>query len=222
LSGRILAKRLTVQQSNIEITMNDSEVNRERVIEDAIMRSPDELGYPGARCIRNWRVALTCGRVDVGLLPIKGPKKLVLIEAKSARAPDAQSKVVGQLLMYYAGALTLGSQGLACLRAFADKKCARCSQGLACRSPRADKQCARDTSKKALIRLAGLGPTETAWKKLSGGKLLLPRQLSLYIALDDKPHEFLREMLGALRRDHDLSIGLIIVRNRRVVDVIDG
>ena len=202
--------------------MDDYDVNRERVIEDAIMRRPDMLGYPGACSIRNWRVALTCGRVDVGLLPNDGPKKLVLVEAKSANAADAQSKVVGQLLMYYAGALTLGSEGLACLRTFADKKCARCSKGLACRSPRADKKCARDTSKKSLVRLSGrLGPTEAAWKKLSSGKLLLPCQLSLFIALDDKPHRFLREMLGALRRNHGLSIGLIIVRNRSIVDVID-
>lgn len=117
--------------------MNEIVVNRERVIEDAIMRRPDKLGYPGALSIRNWRVALTCGRVDVGLLPSKGPKKLVLVEAKSFNAPDAASKVVGQLLMYYAGALTLGSKGVACLFAFAQD------------------ESARDTSKKSLIKLSG-------------------------------------------------------------------
>lgn len=201
--------------------MDDYDVNRERVIEDAIMRKPDKLGYDGALSIRNWRVALTCGFLDVGLLPIEGPKKLVLVETKVVKAPDAASKVVGQLLMYYAGALTLGSEGLACLQTFADKKCSRCSKGLACRSPRADKKCARDTSKKSLIRLSGgLDRTEDAWEKLSSGKLLLPHQLSLFIALNDKPHKFLREMLGALRRNYGLSIGLVIVRNRRIVDVI--
>ena len=183
--------------------MDDTEVNRERDIEEAIMRRPDKLGYPGARSIRNWRVARTCGRLDVGLLPLNGPKKLVLIEAKCVSAPDAASKVVGQLLMYYAGALTLGSEGLDCLRAFATKKSAR------------------DTSKKSLIKLCGdKCRTEAAWKKMKSGQLLLPRQLSLFIALDDKPHKFLRAMLRALQRNHGLSIGLVIVRNRRIVDVI--
>jgi hypothetical protein len=194
-----------------------SKVNRERVIEDAIMRRPDQLGYPGALCIRNWRVALTCGRVDVGLLPIKGPKKLVLVEAKSARAPDAQSKVVGQLLMYYAGALTLGSKGLACLRTFAGN----------------EELAPRNHSKKSLIKLGGLcptdiaqaklegrRPTDLAWEKMSSGKPLLPHQLSLFIALDDEPHKFLREILDALQRHHGLSIGLVIVRNGRIVDAI--
>jgi hypothetical protein len=158
--------------------------------------------------------------LDVGLLPIKGPKKLVLVEAKCVKAPDAASKVVGQLLMYYAGALTVGSEGLTCLQTFADKNCARCSKGLACRSHPADKKCARDTSKKSLVRLAGLGPTDAAWEKMKSGKLLLPHQLRLFIALDDKPHKFLRAMLRALQRNYGLSIGLVIVRNHRIVDVI--
>lgn len=183
--------------------MDDYAVNRERVIEDAIMRRPDKLGYPGALSIRNWRVAVTCGRVDVGLLPIQGPKKLVLVEAKSVYAPDAASKVVGQLLMYYAGALTLGSKGLACLRNFAMNKSAR------------------DTSRKPLIRLSGdKCRTEIAWAKLSSGKLLLPHQLSLFIALDGEPSSVLLAILQALQCSHDLSIGLVIVRNRRIVDVI--
>ncbi len=185
--------------------MNEVVLEGERIIENAIMDNPKKLGYPGALSIRNWRVAKTCGRLDVGLLPTSGPKKLVLVEAKSVKARDAASKVVGQLLMYYAGALTLGVEGLGCLRSFAMNKSAR------------------DTSKKSLIRLSGdKCRTEVAWASLSSGKLLLPRQLSLYIALDDKPHTFLREMLGALRRNHGLSIGLIIVRNGRIVDVIDG
>lgn len=206
---------------NGEVREREKVVNRERVIEDTIMRTPDELGYPGARSIRNWRVALTCGLLDVGLFPLKGPKKLVLVEAKVVKAPDAASKVVGQLLMYYAGALTLGLNGFACLRAFADSKCARCSKGLACRSAFVDKKCARDTSRKSLRRLSGgLSSTDAAWEKMKSGKLLLPHQLSLFIALDDKPHKFLRAMLRALQRNHGLSIGLVIVRNHRIVDVI--
>ena len=63
-----------------------------------------------ALAIRNFRVADTSGAVDVCLIPQSGPFRVVLGEAKAASAPDAGSKVVGQLLMYYAGALTLGSQ----------------------------------------------------------------------------------------------------------------
>ena len=80
-------------------------MNRERAIEDAIIAHPDVLGFAGARAIRNVRGAETCGRVDVMLLPTSGPTRLVLVEAKVTKAPDAASKVVGQLLMYYGGAL---------------------------------------------------------------------------------------------------------------------
>jgi len=74
---------------------------RETAIEDAIIARPDKLGFPGALAIRNLRVADTSGAVDVVLLPQIGSSfKLVLVEAKAARAQDAGSKVVGQLLMY--------------------------------------------------------------------------------------------------------------------------
>ena len=90
---------------------------------------------------------------------------------------------------------------LACLRAFAK-----------------DRTVATDYSKKSLIRLSGgLCRTSDAWAKLSSGKLLLPHQLSLFIALDGEPHTFLLEMVGALQRNHRLSIGLVIVRNGRIV-----
>jgi hypothetical protein len=184
---------------------DETVIGRERIIEDAIMASPERLGYPGALAIRNWRVAPTCGRLDVGLLPIKGTKQLILVEAKAADAPDAASKVVGQLLMYYAGALTLGSKGLACLRAFAENKTEACN-----------------TSKKSMILLSGgIGPTPAAWAKLSSGKPLSPTRLGLFVALDNEPSPFLRSMLVALRSNHDLSIGLVIVRNR-VIEVVEA
>ncbi len=74
--------------------------NRERPIEDAVLDHPEALGFPGALGIRNVRVAPHCGRVDVMLLPISGPPRLVLVEAKRSEATDAASKVIGQLLMY--------------------------------------------------------------------------------------------------------------------------
>lgn len=78
-----------------------------------------------------------------------------------------------------------------------------------------------DTSRKPLIRLSGdRCRTEVAWEKLSSGKLLLPRQLSMFIALDGDPSLILLAILKALQCSHDLSIGLVIVRNGRIVDVI--
>ena len=75
-------------------------IRRETVIEDAIMARPDKLGFPKAVAIRNLRVAQRSGAVDIVLLPQNSPFRLVLGEAKAASAPDAGSKVVGQLLMY--------------------------------------------------------------------------------------------------------------------------
>lgn len=89
------------------------------MIEDAVMAPPEALGCPGASSIRNCRVSLPTGRVDVVLLPSARPVRLVLVEARAATSQDAASKVVGQFLMYYAGALMLGSKGLCALRRFA-------------------------------------------------------------------------------------------------------
>ncbi len=58
------------------------EVGRERAIEDAVMAHPEALGFPGAPAIRNVRVSPSSGRIDVMLLPVTGPHRLVLVEAK--------------------------------------------------------------------------------------------------------------------------------------------
>ena len=75
----------------MEVTADPTSIDlgRERIIENAVMANPDRLGYPGALSIRNLRVAPTSGRLDVALLPIEGPKQLVLVEAKGATAKDA-------------------------------------------------------------------------------------------------------------------------------------
>jgi hypothetical protein len=180
---------------------------RERIIEDAIIRAPERLGYPGALAVRNWRVSPTSGRVDLALLPIAGPTKLVLIEAKGAVATDAASKVVGQLLMYYAGALELGEDGLSCLRRFAEER-------------RAD---ACDTSKKSIIKIAGAGRgigTAEAWARLSRGAALTPREVALFVAIDNSPHGALIPTLSVLRKHHSLSIGLAVIRSGNVAEVM--
>jgi hypothetical protein len=88
-------------------------MNRERVIEEAIMRSPEALGYPNALAIRNIRLSTNrnAGRLDVLLLPGSGPHKLVLVETKVSKAKDADGRCIGQLLKYFSFALHIGAGG---------------------------------------------------------------------------------------------------------------
>jgi hypothetical protein len=99
----------------IEVRMSGSE----RYIENAVIRNPGAIGFPDADLIRNVRVGRRFGRVDVLLLPRSGQIKVVLVEAKRTVAADAASKVLGQLLMYYSGAMRIGESGLECYRNFA-------------------------------------------------------------------------------------------------------
>ena len=183
----------------------DSLKGRERRIENAIIEHPEGLGYPEALAIRNWWVAPASGRVDIGLLPSTGDERLVLIEVKAARAPDAASKVVGQILMYYAGALSLGSQGLSSLRRFAhDNRAQACSP----------------EPKTVRMLSGGIRPREAAWKHFGTGERLLPSQLALFVALDAEPHRALRPTLAALKAHHDLTVRLVLVRNGSI-DVVN-
>src|SRR3990172_5430737 len=100
--------------------------------------------------------------------------------------------------MYYAGALQLGSQGLACLRAFAE----------------ADRNRASSRGTKTIRMLSGgMRPRELAWAHFAKGEPLLPEHLALFLALDAEPHRALRPTLAALKSHHCLSVGLVIVRN---------
>src|SRR6266540_1705343 len=94
----------------IATELQEKKIKEYRVtaIEYAIIASPYLLGFSGANAIRNFRLSDKSGAVDVVLLPQEGPTRLVLIETKVATAADANGKVVGQLLMYYGGALMMG------------------------------------------------------------------------------------------------------------------
>lgn len=178
--------------------------SREYLIESAILSQPADLGCPGALGIRNLRVSPESGRVDVALLPPSGKAKLVLIETKIATAGDAASKVIGQLLMYYAGALALGSIGLDCLRRFA-----------------LEPEHARTRSNKSLIALSGgLRPTATAWARLCEGERIRPKEIALFIALDSSPHPALRLTLTALKRHHGLPVGVVVTESGRIQEVV--
>lgn len=175
--------------------------NREREIEDAVIAQPDVLGFPGATAIRNVRVAFGFGRIDVMLFPGTGPAKLVLVEAKHTSAPDSISKVVGQLLMYYAGALRIGTRGFELFRKYAEA-CPEKALSTSWISP------------KELT--GGVSPPAAAWAVIQAGEKLRPEDIRLFIAMNSEPHEALRTGVRVLSQNHGLSIGLLVVEHGRV------
>jgi len=177
------------------------ERSRETAIEDAIIARPDVLGFSGANAIRNFRLADKSGAVDVVLLPQDGSIRLVLVEAKVSTAADAGSKVIGQLLMYYAGGLEMGLDGIELLRQFS-----RNFQNEA-------HNIARKSPQKVLLKVLGKRyPNLDAMELLTRGIRLIPKEIALFIAIDDKPRHTLQPLLQMLRKFHDIHIGLIMVR----------
>jgi len=186
----------------MDATTSIQRSSREAAIEDAVIAAPAALGFPGARIIRRCRVAEPCGSVDLILLPPEGPTRLVLVEAKASSAPDAAVKVIGQLLMYYAGALMLGSDGLDFLQRYAESDAERAGS-------------TTKISPKALT--GGLSPGRAAWDAMYGGTPMTPEQIQLFVALDGEPHRAFVPTLRALSRHHGLAIGYCVVKGGAVV-----
>lgn len=158
--------------------------SREGRIEDRIIRAKAALGYPNADVIRRCRVGRYIGIVDVLLLPPKGKYKVVLIEVKSGGNAEGQAKVVGQLLLYLAGALKIGTRGLNLMRQFA----------------RSQPRTALKESMTSLKMLSGgMSPPDAAWEELQKGEPLKPSDVRLMIGLDVEPSSQLREILSLLR-----------------------
>ena len=176
-------------------------MNRERKIEEAIIADTGALGFPNALVIRNVRVTPDTGRVDLMLLPTKGPKQLVLLEAKHAASSDSASKVIGQLLMYWAGALQISHGGLARIRRFA----------------KLDPELARSPAKKSIVRVAGVRPTERAWALLRSGRAISPDRIALYVAFNSKPAPSLVIALDMLRSHYGLDIRVVVANSRGVL-----
>jgi hypothetical protein len=162
-------------------------MSNELQIEDAIIKNPGALGYPGASAIRRVRVSPNSGVVDLMLMPAEGAAKLILIEAKDERNKEASSKVIGQLLMYYGGALQLGRQGLQRICEFAETNTA----------------VAHSNEKISLVKLAGANPTQAAWSILQNGNRLGPKDIRLFIALNGNPTPGL---LGALSACESITV----------------
>jgi hypothetical protein len=118
--------------------------------------------------------------------------------------PKYASKVLGQLLMYYAGALTFGSVGVKALRQFAEDH-AEEARGYGKISP------------KELT--GGLTPPAAAWKALGKGKKLSSERIHLYVAFDEAPHRAFLEVVGVMKKYHNLNVGYCVVRNRVIEHV---
>jgi hypothetical protein len=119
-----------------------------------------------------------------------------------ATAPDANGKVVGQLLMYYGGALTMGLDGVKQLLQFS-KNFQSEAHSIGRKSPQ-----------KILLRVSGKKyKNPDAMKLLTNGTPLTPKEIVLFIAVDNKPHHTLQPLLQKLRKLHKIRIGLIVVQN---------
>jgi hypothetical protein len=169
-------------------------MSRETAIEDAVIRQPGILGFPQADAIRNVRVGLVHGRVDLMLLPRRGRTKLVLVEAKHSTATDAVSKVIGQLFMYYSGARDIGLDGLSYFRDFA----------------RDNPEAALSSSPVSGKALTGLSPATAAWARIARGRKLGPDEIAIFVALNAPPHEALQLAVRRLRKDHGLKVGICV------------
>jgi len=177
----------------------------EALIEEAIMKNPGELGYKQALAIRNVRIAPVAGRIDVLLLPTKGKKRLVLVETKQSTASDAASKVTGQLLMYYAGALNLSTDGLDIIRDFVKEY--------------PDEAWSRGWI--SAQRMCGGLSKDASWKLMQNPKKrrLSPADIDLFIAVDGKPKQSLIDIVDMLNTHHQLGIKLVTVESGVVTSV---
>lgn len=174
-------------------------MSREQFIENNVIRNRAQLGYGDSLFIRRCRAGLGFGVVDVLLLPLGGPQRVVLIEAKQQTSPDAMAKVVGQLLLYYAGLLQVGLRGIRMMREYA------CVNARRARSP---------TPKSLKMLTKGISPRNLAWSELLKGRKLHPSQVGMFVALDGLPKAGLKAALTTLANRHALSIGVISVLGR--------
>jgi hypothetical protein len=121
---------------------------------------------------------------------------MIIVEAKEGSSIDSKSKIIGQLLMYYAGALRLGYAGLRLMRHYAET----------------NSRSARSLRPVSLLMLnGGIGPPAEAWRSLCKGRRLRPGCIALYAALDSEPSTALKAALAELAEHHRLNIGAISV-----------
>ena len=107
--------------------------------------------------------------------------------------------------MYYAGALTLGLDGIKILTDFARN----CQEEAHCD--------ARTSPQKVLHRVSGTRyPNLQAFEHLVVGRRLNPKEVALFVALDGEPHHVLEPLLRMLREYHRLKIGVVLVQDGKI------
>lgn len=158
-------------------------MGREQYIENQVTNNLAWFGYEGASWIRRAKLGREgFGSVDLILLPVAGPHRLVLIEVKHEQSKDTPGRLVGQLLAYYLASLRLGAEGLECLREFAAGPDAHSIRG------------------KSLQMLSGLGrgSKHKDLERLRAGQPLPPDEVGLLIVIGTETLET-RESLTELR-----------------------
>jgi hypothetical protein len=175
-------------------------VPSEASIENSVIRHrASTLGLPDSLYIRRCRMGPGFGVADLVILPQRGKHKLVIVEAKQASSADAKIKLVGQLLMYYAGALEFGLSGVKSLRKYAVER----------------HVFARSHARSSLKAISGgITPPEAAWASLRRGRRLTPGNVRLIAALDSEPGNVLRHALAALGEHHGLDVDIVSVMGR--------
>jgi len=178
-------------------------MSREQRIEDLIVKNLGWFGYPGASWIRRAKLGREgFGSVDLLLLPKSGVHRLVLVEVKHEDSNDTPGRLIGQLLAYYLAALRLGSEGLLCLRRFAET------------------EQAHDTRGKSLQMLSGLGrgckPRDL--EALRAGTKLTPPEVALMIVWgrdgnSDERRESFLDLHKWLKQNGGLDIKVALARS---------
>jgi hypothetical protein len=171
----------------------------EYLIEQAVIEQSNKvLGYKGKlEVIRRVLLSRGAGSADLILLPNGHQHRLVLVEAKRAASPEASGQVVGQLLRYYAGALTLGADGLKILKKYA----------------KADPDQACSVTKKFPQAMCGGVHRDKAFPMMEAGTKIDPASIGLVIALDGPARPNLKHMLRLLQERHQLDIHLVELNN---------
>ena len=155
---------------------------------------------PGTPYLRRCGLGRGFGAIDLVLLPTSGRRKMVLVEAKRVSSADATSKVVGQLLMYYAATLAIGHHGVRRLHRYCEDKAVT----------------AKSKKMKSLQALAGgVSGAENAARLIRHGRRLSPDEVGLYLVLDKKPRPTLLALTRALRQ-HGLKIDILVAKSNGV------
>lgn len=181
-----------------------TEHSREYKIEEAVILNHKKLGYeliyPPIRRVLFYRGS---GFVDLVLLPKENKHRLVLVEAKHSTNAESGDKVIGQLLKYYAYALTLGTNSLTLLTNFAENHA----------------ETAYQIDKITPQKLCGGLHRDKAMPQMIAGRRLQSKEIGLFVAVNGKVEPSLSLIVSTLREQHKLSIGIIQVSDDGSIDI---